>query len=101
GNVLSITMAYRMTKTRISTEPGATSNGMLSLLVQVLLLVVGRSIYLPLAQDGRIELARRIFLLLAIGTFVVWLAVLSKVDRMAGSRRRALLASVALSLLCP
>ena len=94
GNVLSITMAYRMTKTRISSEPGATSSGLLSLLFQVLLFMAGRSIYLPLAQDGHIELARQIFLLLAIGTVVVWLAVLSKVDRLAESRRSALLASL-------
>ena len=92
GNVLSLTMAYRMTKLRISTEPGATSNGMLGLLLQVLLLVVGLAIYLPLAEHGRIEMARPIFLLLATGTALSWLVVLSQVDRMAASRREALLA---------
>jgi ABC-2 type transport system permease protein len=92
GNVLSITMPYRMTMTRISTEPGATSNGMLGLLLQVLLLAAGVAIYLPLSEDGRIEMARRIFLELAALTALSWLAVLSQVDRMAASRREALLA---------
>jgi ABC-2 type transport system permease protein len=92
GNVLSLTMAYRMTKLRISSEPGATSNGMLGLLLQVSLIVAGLAIYLPLSAHGRIEMAGRIFLLLAAGTALSWLVVLSQVDRMAASRREVLLA---------
>ena len=41
GNILSITLAYRMTLTRLSREQGSVGNGLLSLLVQLLIFAVG------------------------------------------------------------
>ena len=94
GNILSVTMAYRMTLTRISSEQGATGNGLLSLLVQLLLFGIGCAIYLPSASSGHVELAMRNFLVLAILAALFWCFVLSRIDGIAVKKRNALLAGL-------
>jgi len=95
GNVLSITMAYRMTLTRMSQEQGSAGNGLLSLLIQLLIFAVGAAIFLPLAHFGHARLAAPVFLLLAIGGVVAWLRVLANADGMAQRRRESLIGSLA------
>ena len=95
GNLLSITMGYRMTLTRMSREQGATGNGLLSLLIQLLIFAVGAGVYLALARFGHASLAAPIFLVLAVGSFAAWLRVLASADRMAFRRRDALIESLA------
>jgi len=90
GNVLSITLAYRMTLTRLSREQGSVGNGLLSLLIQLLIFVVGIAIYLPLSLINHAILAGPVLLLLAAGSVLVWLRGLANVDRMANRRREAL-----------
>jgi ABC-2 type transport system permease protein len=94
GNILSITMAYRMTLTRFSREQGSVGNALLSLLGQLLVVVIGGAIYLPLNAAGHGELVPLAFLLLALGAFVVWLRVLANVDSMAARRRETLIAAL-------
>ncbi len=94
GNILSITLAYRMTLTRLSREQGSVGNGLLSLLVQFLIFAVGVAVYLPLAVTHRAWLAAPILLLLAAGSVLVWLRVLANVDRMANRRCEALMAAL-------
>ena len=94
GNILSVTMAYRMTLTRISSEQGATGNGLLSLLVQLLLFGIGCAIYLPSASSGHVELAMRNFLVHAILAALFWCFVLSRIDGIAVKKRNALLAGL-------
>jgi ABC-2 type transport system permease protein len=94
GNVLSITLTYRMTLTRLSREEGSVGNGLLSLLIQVLIFMVGAVVYLPLALTHRAWLAPPVLLLLAAGSVLVWLRVLSNVDHMAEGRREALMAAL-------
>jgi hypothetical protein len=93
--VLSITMAYRMTLTRMSREQGSAGNGLLSLLIQLVVFGVGAAVFLPLARLGHGELAVPIFLVLAAGGVIAWLRVLSSADRMVANRREALLQSLA------
>jgi ABC-2 type transport system permease protein len=95
GNVLSITMAYRMTLTRMSREQGSAGNGLLSLLIQLVVFGVGAAVFLPLARFGHAELAVPIFLVLAAGGVIAWLRVLSNADRMVANRREALIQSLA------
>ncbi len=95
GNVLSITLAYRMTLTRMSQEQGAAGNGLLSLLIQLLILAVGAAVFLPLAHFGHARLAAPVFLLMAIGSTAAWLRVLANSDGMAQRRRESLIDSLA------
>jgi ABC-2 type transport system permease protein len=95
GNILSITMAYRMTLTRMSREQGAAGNGLLSLLIQLVIFAVGAAVFIPLARIGEAKLAIPVFLVLAVGGVVAWLRVLSNSDRMAAARREALIESLA------
>ncbi len=91
GNVLSITLAYRMTLTRVSREQGSVGNGLLSLLIQLTIFAVGVAVYLPLAILHHAGFAAPIFVALAGGSVMVWLRILTKVDRMANLRREALM----------
>jgi ABC-2 type transport system permease protein len=92
GNVLSITMAYRMTLTRVSREQGSVGNGLLSLLIQLLIFAVGVAVYLPLAITDLAVFAAPVLLALAAGSFVAWLRILAKIDQMANERRESLMA---------
>ena len=51
GNILSITLAYRMTLTRLSREQGSVGNGLLSLVIQLIIFLVGVAVYVPLGVD--------------------------------------------------
>ncbi len=94
GNILSITLAYRMTLTRLSREQGSVGNGLLSLLIQLLIFVVGIAVYLPLSLIHHAILAGPVLLLLAAGSLAMWLRGLAKVDGMANRRREALMATL-------
>ena len=94
GNILSITMAYRMTLTRLSREQGATGNGLLSLVIQVAIAAIGAGVFFSCSHFGRPDLAAPVFLILAAGAFLLWLRVLANVDRMAANRREMLFAAL-------
>ena len=95
GNLLSINMAYRMTLTRLSREQGAAGNGLLSLLIQLVIVGVGAGMYFWLGHEGDSQLTAWVFLGLAAGAIVLWLRGLASADRMAMRRRDALIGSVA------
>jgi ABC-2 type transport system permease protein len=95
GNLLSIHMAYRMTLTRLSREQGAAGNGLLSLLIQLVIIGVGAGVYFWSTGAGRPELAPWVFLLLAAGAIALWLRGLAGADRMAMRRRDSLIESLA------
>jgi ABC-2 type transport system permease protein len=94
GNVLSITLAYRMTLTRLSREQGSVGNGLLSLLIQLLIFVAGIAIYLPLSLIHHAGLAGPVLLVLAAGSVLIWLRGLANVDGMANRRREVLMATL-------
>lgn len=95
GNVLSINMAYRMTLTRLSRERGATGSGLLSLLIQLALVVLGALVVLSLTALGHQGWAVPIFLALAVGGMAAWRRVLENSDRMAQARKEMLIESLA------
>ncbi len=94
GNVLSITLAYRMTLTRLSREQGSVGNGLLSLLIQLFVFAVGVAVYVPLAFTHHAGLAAPVFLVLAAASVLLWLRVLTHVGHMASYRREALMATL-------
>jgi ABC-2 type transport system permease protein len=94
GNILSITMAYRMTMTRVSREQGSVGNGLLSLLIQLLTFAVGAAIYLPFALTGHPVFAVPLLLVLAAFAVFAWWRVLGNVDRLAYDRREALISAL-------
>jgi ABC-2 type transport system permease protein len=95
GNLMSITMGYKMTLTRMSREQGAAGNGLLSLLIQLAVFAVGAGVFLSLAHYGRAGLAAPVFLVLAVGGVAAWLRVLRNVDELAARRRESLIESLA------
>ena len=94
GNILSITMAYRMNMTRMSREQGAAGNALLSLLIEVLVFAVGAAVYLPLETIGHANLAAPVLLILAVGSVLFWLRVLSNSGAMVAARKEALVANL-------
>ena len=94
GNILSITMAYRMNMTRMSREQGAAGNALLSLLVEVLVFGVGAAVYLPLEFSGHADLAAPVLLLLAAGSILFWLRVLANSGAMAEARKESLITNL-------
>ncbi len=94
GNILSITLAYRMTLTRLSREQGSVGNGLLSLLIQLLIFLVGVAVYVPLTLIHHASLAGPLLLVLAAGSVLLWLRGLANVDGMVNRRREALIGTL-------
>lgn len=94
GNVLSITMAYRMNMTRMSREQGATGNGLLSVAAQVVIFAIGAAVYLPLLYWGHVDLAAPVLLVMAAGSTFCWLRTLAASDAMIAARRESLVEAV-------
>ncbi len=95
GNLLSINLAYRMTLTRLSREQGAAGNGLLSLLIQLVIVATGAGVYFGLRFVGHGDTTVWVFLAFAVAGLALWLRVLSNADRMAMRRRDALIESLA------
>jgi ABC-2 type transport system permease protein len=95
GNLLSLTMAYRMTFSRMSREEGAVGNGLTSVVAQVAIVGVGAAVFFPLARYGHAGLASGVFLLLALAAAGFWAWILSRIDRLAAARREALIGILA------
>jgi ABC-2 type transport system permease protein len=94
GNILSITLAYRMTLTRLSREQGSVGNGLLSLLIQLAIFAVGAAVYLPMALRHHEKLAAPVLLVLAAGSVWMWLRGLANVEAMANRRRETLIGTL-------
>jgi ABC-2 type transport system permease protein len=94
GNVLSITMPYRMTNVRMIREHGAAGNNFLSLLVELLVFVIGAAVYLALASIGHAGLAAPVLLVFAVVSILFWLRILSNSDAMVQAKRESLIASL-------
>ncbi|HKU24823.1 MAG TPA: hypothetical protein VJQ54_05080, partial [Candidatus Sulfotelmatobacter sp.] len=94
GNVLSITMAYRMNMTRMSREQGATGNGLLSVAAQVVIFGLGAVVYLLLAVWGHLDFTAPVLLVMAAGSTFCWLRTLAASDAMIAARRESLVEAV-------
>lgn len=94
GNLLSLTMAYRMNMTRLGREPGAAGNSLLSVLVQVVIFGIGAAVYLPLSYVGHANLAAPVLLALAVGAICFWNLTLTNAGPMAANRREELVSAI-------
>jgi ABC-2 type transport system permease protein len=94
GNVVSITMAYRVNLGRIGRQSGSQANALLSMLIQTSILGIGVGIISLCNIFGRLWLAAPVLLALAVIAIIAWLLVLRNVDAMAYQRRDILIAKL-------
>ncbi|HEY1500871.1 MAG TPA: hypothetical protein VGF88_14925 [Acidobacteriaceae bacterium] len=90
GNLLSITMPYRVNLARIRRENGALGNGLTSMATQFGVVAIGALVLAPCAIFGEPWLATPIFLVLAMISSFGYLRMLGSVDRMVQSRMDSL-----------
>jgi ABC-2 type transport system permease protein len=90
GNLLSITMPYRVNMARIRRETGAVGNSLVSMLTQFGILAAGAAVIAPFAFLGHPWWATPVLLVLAAISFFLYLQGLGNVDRMAERRRESL-----------
>lgn len=95
GNVMSLTMPYRVNLGRLGRQAGSQANAMLSMLIQAILLGVGAGVISLCTLFGRMWYAAIVLGLLAVCCWVGWLVVLSKADWLAANRRDQLIARLA------
>jgi ABC-2 type transport system permease protein len=95
GNVLSLTMPYRLNLGRLSRQRGSQASALLSMLVQLAVVAGGAAVFELCAYLQRPWFAPAILLLLAVVMFFVWIAVLRKADAMADRNREALINALA------
>jgi ABC-2 type transport system permease protein len=94
GNILSITMPYRVNPGRISRQRGSQANALISLLIELAVMGVGAAV---LALSWFLDdpwVAVPLFVALAGAAFFVWLRVLANVGGMANRRRDTLIATL-------
>jgi ABC-2 type transport system permease protein len=94
GNILSITMPYRINPGRIGRQRGSQANGLSSVLAQLVMMIVGAAVFALCWFLENLWLAVPIFLALAAGAVYAWLRVLGNVDALANQRRDALMATL-------
>ncbi len=90
GNVLSITMPYRINMTRMRREAGAVGNNLTSFVTQLGFVAVGAAVIGGCAFLGYSWLPVPIFLVFAAVSLFVYMRVLSRVDPMVVSRMDSL-----------
>jgi len=95
GNILSLTMPYRVNLGRLSRQKGSQASALLSMLIQMVVMGFGVGVIELCAHFGRMWLAAPAFLGLAGITVFVWTRVLSNADGLANRNRDQLIAILA------
>jgi ABC-2 type transport system permease protein len=95
GDVLSITMPYRVNLGRLSRQRGSQASALVSMLVQVLVMGCGVAVFALCGYFGRRWLAPPSLLLLAAVAIAVWMRILHNVDSLANRNRDNLIATLA------
>jgi ABC-2 type transport system permease protein len=95
GNLLSVTMPYRLVVGRLGRQRGSQANALLSMLVQVCVLGMGAGV---IAACGvwlhQLWIAIPVFLILAAIGAAVWLRSLGSIERILYRRRDGLLSTL-------
>lgn len=94
GNIFSLRMPYRVNPGRIARQRGSQANALLSLLVQLIFLAAGASVFCIGWFLNDMWLAPPIFVILAVGALLVWWRVLGSADDIAFGRRDAIMATL-------
>lgn len=95
GNLLSLTMPYRVNLGRLSRQKGSQASALLSMLIQMVVMGIGVGVIEVCAHFERMWLAAPGFLALAGITVFVWTRVLSNADGLANRNREQLIAVLA------
>ncbi len=95
GNILSLTMPYRVNLGRLSRQRGSQASALVSMLIQMTVMGVGVAVIEVCAHTGRMWLATPIFLLLAGAAVFAWMRVLGHSDSLANRNRDELIAKLA------
>lgn len=95
GNVLSLTMPYRVNLGRLSRQRGSQASALVSMLIQVFVMGCGLGIFELCTYFGRKWLAAPCLLVLAGIAAVVWFRVLGNADSLANRNRDNLIAKLA------
>jgi ABC-2 type transport system permease protein len=95
GNILSLTMPYRVNLGRLGKQAGSQGNALLSMLIQAIILGTGGAVIGLCGYLGGPWLAVTILGALAIGAGIAWMIVLRNSDAIANRRRDSLLAQLA------
>jgi ABC-2 type transport system permease protein len=94
GNILSLTMPYRVNPGRIGRPPGSQANALTAMLIQAGVLAVGGFVFAVCQSFHRSWWAVAVLLVLATAAYFAWQRVLSNVDAMALERREELIESL-------
>lgn len=94
GNILSLTMPYRINPGRIARPPGSQANALTAVLIQAGTLAVGAAVVYICWSFEKQWWAVPILLVLAAAASFVWKRVLSNLDAMALERRDELIESL-------
>lgn len=95
GNLLSITMPYRVNLGRLSRQRGSQASALVSMLIQLLVIGCGVLVTELCSLFGRTWMAAPCLLMLAAISVVVWLRVLAHADSLANRNRENLIATLA------
>ena len=95
GNVLSLTMPYRVNLGRLSRQRGSQASALVSMLVQILVMACGVAVFELCTYFKEKWLAPPCLLVLAAIAFVAWTRVLAYADGLANRNRENLIATLA------
>jgi len=95
GNLLSLTMPYRVNLGRISRQRGSQASALVSMLIQAIVIGCGLGILELCTYFDKPWLAAPCLLILAAVALVVWWSVLRKADYLANRNRDTLIGTLA------
>ena len=95
GNLLSITMPYRVNLGRLSRQRGSQASALVSMLIQLLVIGCGVAVTELCTFFGKSWMAIPCLLALAGIAVVVWFQVLARADSLANRNRENLIATLA------
>ena len=95
GNVLSLTMPYRVNLGRISRQRGSQASALVSMLIQAIVMGCGLVVLELCTYFDKRWLAAPCLLIMAGGALVAWLRVLRKADSLANRNRDNLIGTLA------
>lgn len=92
GNILSLTMPYRVNLGRLGRQSGSQANALLSMFIQTAWLGIGAGIISLCAIFGKLWVGAIILAALAVGAVIAWILGLRQADSIINRRRDKLIA---------
>lgn len=94
GNILSLTMSYRINTGHIGRQLGSQANSLVAMLIQAGILGIGAAVLSTCQALQKPWWSVPVLLILAAAAYAVWKRILSNVDEMALQRREQLIESL-------